>query len=197
MVDLPATRTFIREDELLALGSDAWVEVVDGEVVEMSPNGVLHHFVGGNVYSCLGQYAIAHKIGFVFMTGLMFYLKRDGDRLYQARVPDVWFVHKDSIPSDWNLEKPFPGAPTLAVEVMSPDDKLEDVVKKVGEYFDAGTVQSWVMLPRQKEVYQYVRGKSKVRIYSGDDEMDVEALFPGLKLSLKDIFALPEFEQEN
>ncbi len=36
-------------DDLMALGSDARVEVINGEVVEMAPVGGLHHIVGGNI----------------------------------------------------------------------------------------------------------------------------------------------------
>ena len=34
---------FIEEDELMALGSNVFVEVIDGEMVEMSPVGTEHH----------------------------------------------------------------------------------------------------------------------------------------------------------
>ena len=43
----------ITEAELMALGSDARVEVVEGEIVEMAPVGMRHQFVGGNFYDPL------------------------------------------------------------------------------------------------------------------------------------------------
>lgn len=193
MTDTSVIAAFVDEDALLALGSDARVEVVDGEIVEMSPVGGLHHFVGGNFYDLLKPFVKQNGLGFVFMDGLIFYLERDGKKVRKARVPDVSFVRKEAVPKEWNIEKPFPGAPTLAIEVVSPDDKIEDVLKKVREYLDAGSEQVWVAYPRSREVHQYLRGESQVRTYTGEALMDVEALFPGLVVSLKDVFALPEF----
>jgi hypothetical protein len=43
-------------------------------------------------------------------------------------------------------------------------------------------------------VLVYKRGEAEIRVYRGDDTMDVSDLFPGLTLSLKNIFALPELD---
>ena len=56
-------------DDLMALGSDARVEVINGEVVEMAPVGGLHHIVGGNINYLLKTYVDEHKLGIVFMDG--------------------------------------------------------------------------------------------------------------------------------
>ena len=42
----------ITEAELMALGSDARVEIVEGEIVEMAPLGMRHQFVSRNILSC-------------------------------------------------------------------------------------------------------------------------------------------------
>lgn len=46
MVD--PTRPGVTLDDLMALGSDARAEVVDGKIVEMSPVGILHQIVSEN-----------------------------------------------------------------------------------------------------------------------------------------------------
>lgn len=188
MVNVPALSTYVTEAALNALSSDARVEVVNGEIVEMSPVGGRHDIIAQNINRVIDPFVMGNGVGLVFMDGLMFYLKRSGDRLYQARVPDLSFVRADAIPDDWDDEKPFPGAPTLAVEIMSPDDKVTDVMEKTREYFEAGTEQVWVAYPRTQEVYQYL-GIKEVRIYSDDEPMDVSALFPGLTLTLSQIFS--------
>ncbi len=123
------------------------------------------------------------------MDGLLYILSEEGG-VRMARVPDVSFVRKDRIPQEWDMERPFPGAPTLAVEVMSPDDQFEEVVQKVHEYFDADTEEVWVVLPRQKVLYRYRRGEAQVMTYGAADAMDVGTLFPGLTLA--SVFALPD-----
>lgn len=195
MADQILEEKYVTEEALMALPSDAHVEVVNGEIVEMSPVGGTHHFICGNIHDIIKSYARQHQFGYVFMDGLIFYLGREGHRLTQARVPDVSFVAKQHIPADWILERPFPGAPTLAVEVFSPNDDEEELLAKTREYLNAGTEQVWLVYPRQKEVHQYKRGQSIIQTYSGDTAIDAGDLFPGLTLPLADVFALPDLRK--
>lgn len=195
MADTLFEENYVTEDELFALPSDAHVEVINGAIVEMSPVGGTHRFICGNIHDLLKASAKQHDSGYVFMDGLIFYLGRTGARLTNARVPDVSYVSKSSIPHSWDIEKPFPGAPTLAVEVLSPKDNEEELLAKTREYLAAGTEQVWLVYPRQKEVHQYVRGKTIIQTYCRDTAVQADDLFPGLSLPLADIFALPDLRQ--
>jgi Uma2 family endonuclease len=185
---------FVDEDELMRLGSDAMVEVIDGEIVEMAAVGILHHIIVGNLYHILDTWVRVVEIGFIFPDGLLFHLFREGKRIKGSRVPDLSFVRKGSIPKGWDISRPFPGAPALAIEVMSPDDSSEDVLKKVREYLAAGSEQVWVVYPEPRELHQFRRGFADVRTYTGSETIDVEGLFPGLELKMDAIFALPELD---
>jgi Uma2 family endonuclease len=183
----------ITEAELMALGSDARVEVVDGEVIEKSAAGILHQFIGGNFYNPLYRFVTEHNLGFVFYDGLIYLLNQEGQHLRGARVPDVSFVRKGVLPKGWNIERPFPGAPTLAIEVVSPDDDAEDLLKRTRDYLRAGSEQVWIAYPNEREVHQHKRGADTVRVYTNNtDAIDVDGLFPGLVLTLGEIFKLPE-----
>jgi Uma2 family endonuclease len=185
----------ITEAELMALGSDARVEVVDGEIVEMAPVGMLHQFVGGNIHDPLKAFVKEHDLGYVFYDGLIYLLDRNATHLRGARVPDVSFVRKGVLPKGWNIERPFPGAPTLAIEIVSPDDDAEDLLKRTRDYLRAGSEQVWIAYPSEREVHQHKRGADTVRVYAKDEDViDVEGLFPGLSLTIGSIFALPELE---
>ena len=180
--------------DLLRLDPDARVEVVEGEIVEMTPVGGLHNWIAKNIMQLLDVYAREHKSGLVFTDSLLYILSASDAGIRTARVPDVSFVAKHDIPSEWDFERPFPGAPTLAVEVMSPDDQLEDVEQKVRDYFSAGTSEVWLVLPRQETVYRHFRSESVVHLYRAQATMDVGTLFPGLTLDLADIFRRPELD---
>jgi Uma2 family endonuclease len=182
-------------EELRSLPSDARVEVANGQIVEMSPVGGTHHFICGNIHDLLKTYVKQHNTGFVFMHGLIFYLERHGNRLTQARVAGVSFVATDNVPGDWDIDRLFPDAPTLAVEVFSPNDDEEELLAKTREYLRAGTEQVWLIYPRQREVHQYKRGESLVQTYSGATTLAADDLFPGLSLPLADIFALPDLSR--
>lgn len=185
----------ITEAELMALGSDARVEVIEGEIVEMAPVGIRHQFVGGNIYHRLYDYVKEHGIGFVFYDALIYLLDQRGKHLRGARVPDVSFVRKGLLPKGWNIDRPFPGAPTLAIEIVSPDDDAEDLLKRTRDYLRAGSEQVWIAYPSEREVHQHKSGVDTVRVYAkNDDVIDVEGLFPGLTLTVAEIFKLPELE---
>lgn len=185
-------KKLITEAELMALGSDARVEVVDGKVVEMAPVGIEHQFVGGNFHDPLKAYVKQHDLGFVFYDGLIYLLNQEGQGLCRARVTDVSFVRKGILPKGWNIKRPFPGAPTLAIEVVSPDYDAEDLLKRTRDYLRAGSEQVWIAYPNEREVHQHKRGVDMVRVYAQDtDTLDVEGLFPGLTLTVDEIFKLP------
>lgn len=182
-------------DDLLRLGSDARIEVKEGEIVEMSLVGGLHNWIAKKIAWAMEAYVGQHKTGLVFTDSLLYILSGESEEVRTARVPDASFIRKEDIPAGWDFERPCPGAPTLAVEVMSPDDQFEEVVQKIHEYFGAGTAEVWVVLPRQKAVYRYRRGESQVQTYRETDTLDAAPLFPGLTLALLDVFKLPELGQ--
>jgi Uma2 family endonuclease len=73
------------------------------------------------------------------MDGLLYLLYKEGKGIKSAQVPDVSFIRGVDIITAWRMEQPYPGAPTLAVEVMSPDDKIEEVLLRVRRYLNAGS----------------------------------------------------------
>jgi Uma2 family endonuclease len=182
-------------DDLLRLGSDAQVEVIDGEMLLMSPVGVLHHIIVSNILRVLYAYMTMHEIGSVFPDGLLYLMHGQPKRLKDSFVPDLSFVRNDNFPTNWDISKPHPGAPNLAVEVVSPGDDANKLQTKVRTYLDKGTEQVWVVYPETREVYQYrVEGTPElVRIYREHETMDVEGLFPELVLSLDMVFELPSW----
>ncbi|MGC9309057.1 MAG: Uma2 family endonuclease, partial [Thermoplasmatota archaeon] len=179
----------ITEEELMALGADAQVEVMNGEVIRMAPVGMLHHIIAGNIYRALYTAVEQGGAGYVFMDGLICLLDMHGQGIRGAYVPDVCFIRKGRIPTGYDLARPFPGAPDLAVEVMSPDDSVETVLAKVRTYLAKGTEQVWVVYPSQKEIHQYLQGEKGVRVYSGDDVIRADSLVPGLSLRAEDLFS--------
>lgn len=185
------------EQELMALDTDARIEVQDGEVVEMNPVGILHHLIAGNLYDALKPFVVQNRLGYVFMDGLLCLLDiAEGGGIRGAQVPDVCFIRKGRIPEGWNLERPFPGAPDLALEVVSPDDDPDELLGRVRKYLAKGSEQVWVAYPRQQEVHQY-RSDSpdSLRVYRGQQMIEAESLFPGSRLLAEACFILPDLNE--
>lgn len=179
----------IRLDDILALPEDTRVDIINGEMVEMTPAGFMHVIVAGNVYDILRGYAKQHKVGFVAMDNLMYLLDTIDDKIETARTPDVSFIRQENIP-DFDFSKPFPGAPDLAIEVVSPSESAIDIESKIYDFFQAKTEQVWVIYPKSKKVYQYLSA-NKVIIHSQDDSFMAETLFPDLIIPVQDFFILP------
>jgi Uma2 family endonuclease len=178
-------------EELLAMG-DARVEIINGEVKHMSPVGGLHHIIEGNLIRILDNYVVANGIGIVFMDGLIYLMHSEARGLKDSFVPDVSFIRSENIPANWQIEKPFPGVPDLAVEVMSPEDKANEVEAKAQTYLQKGTQEVWIIYPDTQSVHQYRSSQpDTIRIYSGSKQIDTVALFPELQLSTDTIFNLP------
>jgi Uma2 family endonuclease len=184
--------------DLLSLGGDAQVEVFNGEIVLMSPVGVLHHIIVSNILQILYAYVSVHEIGTVFPDGLLYLMDGPAKRLKDSFVPDVSFIRNDNVPTNWDISKPHPGTPNLAVEVVSPGDDANKLQNKIRTYLDKGTEQVWVVYPETKEVYHYRREGTPelVRIYREHEKIDADALFPGLDLSLDMVFKLPSWAKK-
>jgi len=186
----------ITEADLLRLNAaDGRVEVIDGEGVPMTPVGLLHALVAGSVYRALYAYAAEHRLGYVMGDSLIYVLDEDPQMgIRQTRIPDASFIRKGRLPAGDDLARPFAGAPDLAVEVLSPEDSALEMLAKVRTYFEAGTAQVWLVYPAQQEVHCYHREAAAVQTFRAADTISAEALFPGLKLAVADLFALPDVE---
>ena len=81
----------------------------------------------------------------------------------------------------------FPGAPDLAVEVVSPTDAAAEVQRKVREYFDAGAQQAWVVYPDLREVMVFRSVRESVTLAAADT-LDGGALIPGFVCPVAQLF---------
>lgn len=185
----------ITEADLLRLGAqDRLFEIIDGEIVEIQPVGVQHSDIADNTYDILKPFARANKLGEVRMDSLIFVLHTDPEAgIRKTRIPDVSFVRKGRLPKDFDRSRPFPGAPDLAVEVVSPDEGADELLAKVYDYLTYGTDEVWVLYSSQQELHQYIRGEKHSHIFSANDDF-TSALFPGLTIKIADLFLIPEAE---
>jgi Uma2 family endonuclease len=142
-----STVTYITADELLALpaGKGKRYELVLGELRVMSPGGWKHGNVISNIHGVLLDHVRRHKLGIMFSAETGFKLTANPDTV---RAPDVAFVSKANIPADLSERGYWPGAPDLAVEVVSPNDTSGEVDEKIEAWLEAGCVSIWVVDPK-------------------------------------------------
>ncbi len=179
------TATYVTADQLLQMPDDGYrYELVAGELRKMAPAGWRHGDIGGRLHSLLGHYIVQHKLGKVFFAETGFLLARDPDTV---RAPDIAFIHKDHLPAQRPEEAFWPGAPDLAVEVLSPGDTLAEVDDKVRAWLDAGTMMVWVVNPKGQNVTVY-RSATDIKVLTENDQLDGQDVLPGFRCRVGDIF---------
>src|SRR5712692_3057249 len=165
---------------------EALYEVVNGRRVELPPMSIYASWITARLDHRLGPFAETHALGTVVAEALFIL---DAERDLRRR-PDLAFVSSQRWPLDRELPESGDWAvvPDLAVEVVSPNDLLQDVLAKMREYFQVGVSQVWIVLPTERQVYVY-KSPTDVRILSSSDPLDGGTLLPGFHLSVGTLFA--------
>ena len=161
-------------------------ELIYGEIVEMSSNKSVHGFVEGKLVFELNLYCREAKCGIIMSGDNCFVLQRDPDLV---RCPDVSYVRNERIPSPFPTGF-FPGPPDIAVEVVSPSDRVSDVNAKIEQWLRAGTVAVWIADPQSKTSSIHALENDKV-VGRQVDSFAHEELLPGFELPAIKLFELP------
>ncbi len=164
-------------------------ELVEGVVVEIMPPGIEHGGIARRTGARMGDFVDAHHLGEVVV--------ESGFRLSNItmRAPDVWFISKAKLDAMNDRRRFGAFAPDLAVEVISPDDRANEVQAKVQMFLDAGTAIVWVMYPALRQVFVH-RSDHTVRVFSDADTLDGGDLLPGFQVAVADLFPPPDNKQE-
>lgn len=160
-------------------------ELVKGELRKMTPAGSKHGSIGIHLALALAQYVEANHLGEVFGPDTGFVLAESPDTV---RAPDVAFVRKERIPAGELTEKFWPGAPDLAVEVISPSDTLYELDEKIEEYLTKGVRVVWVVNPRNRTVTVY-SSQTGPRILKENDVLDGGEILPGFYYNISKLFS--------
>jgi Uma2 family endonuclease len=170
---------------VLAPGDDLPYEVVDGQVVELAPMGAYEIRIATVLAVHLETFARQRQWGRAVQE-MLFDLTATVQR---KRRPDVAFVSYDRWPRQRRIPRTeaWEVVPNLVVEVISPTDRVDDIVDKVAEYFRAGVECVWVSLPSQEQVYIY-DSPTQVRILTRADELHGEPVLPQFRLPLTALF---------
>ncbi len=170
-------------DQFARIGGERPCELIDGVVHEMTPAGYDHGWIAGNLHVLIGQHAMAKKLGRVCAAETGFLLARDPDTV---RAPDVSFVRAER--SQAAEPGYFRGAPDLAVEVVSPHDRVQDINDKVRAWLDAGTRLVWVIWPSTRSVSVH-RSATTVETLAQTATLDGDQVLPGFSCRVGEIFA--------
>ena len=174
-----ATKTLITVEEFARqFGKfDTFQELVEGELITMSPGMFLHNYVRDRLLRLLAAFVEAHQLGIV-VSEQPFHLFGS-----TVRYPDVAFVRSGrTLPSDKFAE----GAPDLAIEVISPSNTPREMDRRISDFFAAGSTRVWVVYPEEREVY--IHGLAGMVCRRGDDLLEDPEMLPGFSVKVSSLF---------
>ena len=157
-------------------------ELIDGEPVEMTPSSDESSWIAGEVFFAVRTFLATHPIGRAFPADAGFVIFADRDTV---RAPDVAFVRRERLPA---LSRTFVGVPPdLAVEVLSPSDRLADALSKVSMYLQAGVPLVWLIDPIRRTAMVFKQDTLPV-ILDERGALAGEDILPGFSLPLATLF---------
>jgi Uma2 family endonuclease len=160
-------------------------ELVKGELIRMAPTGDEHGELTMNLAGPLHSHVKKHKLGKVYAAETGFQLEWDPDTI---RAPDIAFISMGGLRGVKRLEGYRPGAPDLAVEVVSPSDRMRKVEAKVREWFEHGARVVWVVRPKLRTIAVY-HSMTDVVTLSEKDILDGGDVVPDFQIRVAEVFA--------
>lgn len=161
-------------------------ELVGGRLVEKQM-GTLPSWVAGRILRMLAPLE-DQGLGWVLPpdTGFQGFI---GER-QKVRKPGVSFIRRGRLPEDRLPSGYCPVAPDLAVEVLSPNDRVYEIEDRIADYLAAGVPLLWLVNPETRVVQVIRPDGSSVRLNEQDELTGGEVLI-GFRCPVADLFTLP------
>jgi Uma2 family endonuclease len=176
--------------DLAAMESQKMIrEVVEGQWVEADENmtGKRHGRIEAMIIFLLMSYVLPRKLGHIYPGDTTFVIEGTPENIQTIRMPDVSFVAAGR-EDEQNPDEAHYLAPDLAIEIISPSERYNEIRAKLDDYFRAGVRQVWQILPELQEVVvNFPDGTA--RTYHADQKIPGGDILPEFELSVADIFA--------
>lgn len=178
------TTSTVTAEELLAMGSDAPFELIQGELVRVSPSAGKSNYVLGNVHSVIRDFVRPRTLGNVSVGEAGYRLETDPDSVVS---PDVGYVVRNRMPIPIPDRGYIPLRPDLAVEVISPTDERGDIERKQARYARVGVLLVWGIDPSRETATVHAVGAS-ARMIDRTGVLDGGDILPGFQVLLAELF---------
>ncbi|HMD86930.1 MAG TPA: Uma2 family endonuclease [Terriglobia bacterium] len=180
-----ATKTLLTVEQYAALDEPAGLryELSEGELIVTPSATHFHNEIRDEVASRLRIFVKGRRLGDVTSETDV---KLAGE---VVRRPDVAFIRAGRLEGVDLDRVPLPVAPDLVIEIVSKNDRADDLMLKVSQYLQAGAQAVWLMYPKSRLAYRYVPGKlePEVRTTAAGDRFEEPELLPGFSFPLAEV----------
>ncbi len=165
---------------------DRCFELERGKVVEVSRPGEVHGVVCLNAGFVLSTYIRQRRKGYACAndTGILWESGPD-----TVKGPDLFFYDKKRTFTDLN-PKWTEDIPTLVIEVLSPNDQLTKVNRRISRFIKWGVPLVWLIDPEEQTVTIY-RPDCVPEVLEKDEELTGGNLLPDFRCRVADFFFMP------
>ncbi len=176
----------VTAEELFHHPDARYHELVRGEPRVSEPPGGRHGMIAGSLVAHLSNHVERFRLGTVLVEA-GYVLQRAPDTV---RGPDISFVSRERLAPERIPEQFIPGAPDLAVEILSPSSRWSEVEERIADYFAAGARLVWVVDPGERRVIVRYPDRPP-RVVAAGDLLDGEDVLPGFALAAAEIITAP------
>ena len=155
-------------------------ELIKGVLLTMPVPKLLHGAITMTLSVLLYAHVKANNLG-LLVGESGFHLESGPDTVLG---PDVAFIARDRVGDDKDCF--YPGAPDLAVEVLSPGDRRGKVERKTALWLELGARSVWNVNPRKRTV-EVFHADGQRWLFRENDEL-VDDTIPGFRVLVSKIF---------
>jgi|ERR1043166_712295 Uma2 family endonuclease len=175
------------EPELEALAEDGFIhEVVNGDLVMSPKNDFFHGDICTRLCFELEAYNREHKLGGVVLdSSTGFWMQNQN-----CRAPDVSYVTKarlQALQFSRRTRRFFPGAPDLAIEILSPNQTRAEIDERLKDFFASGTQIAWI-INAESETVEVCHSLIQRKLIGAGGFLEGEQLLPGFRHAIADLF---------
>ncbi|MDQ3657274.1 MAG: Uma2 family endonuclease, partial [Chloroflexota bacterium] len=186
MATTTTSTTGLTYDDLVALQERPeyelqQLEIIDGELF-VSPSPIpFHQRVLTNALYGLEAIVRPRRLGVVFAAPLS--VRFDANNVVE---PDIVYVSRERL--DIIGPKVIDGAPDLVMEILSPNSRQRDLVRKKNLYERFGVPEYWVIDSVAKAVSIFFLVDGRYRLVPVHDEVARSVVLPDFAITFADLF---------
>lgn len=166
-----SARTVISVEDYLASSYEPDCDYVDGNVEERN----LGEWAHATLQLRIGSYLLTHYEGSGIWAGTELRIRVSSTRI---RIPDVCVYLGD--PEEKVPAKP----PFICIEILSPEDRMSRVERRIQDFLDMGVLYVWVLDPETKQAYVATAAEGLREVKNGVLATDN----PVLEVPLSEVF---------
>ena len=171
-------------DDLMAMLESEPFELIEGELIKVSPSGAKSSMISLRIGSLILEYAERNGLGYVTGEAGGFILSTSPDTVV---APDVGFIRSQHAPDGPPERGYWPVPPDLAVEVISPTDEPQHILRKQQLYESTAIPIVWWVDPTKRVVTVRVPDLEP-QIAAVGDFLDGLHVLPGFRIAVAEIF---------